>query len=224
MGKRKRRKKKVLSRDEVSITREADYIIGKARQCDSRVVRLGNIVLFSTETGDAWMLDPEDRLALCLARDGVKQDYTILETQTSFQGSSGKCVGSLSSCHYRHLHRNRPSRVARRLPGRGNVVPLPLRAFSDTGQKGPETAHRSRSGRKPNVQGLTAKPPVPSAFQVPASPVTISPCFTEAVWLPTQEPEEPEKHHLHPYRSGNVGLPFRLRRLRPDWTRSSGCI
>jgi len=82
MSKRKRR---TLSRDQVSITREADYIIGKAQQCDSRVVTLGSLVLFSTETGDAWMLDPGDGLALCLARDGVKQDYTVLETKTSFQ-------------------------------------------------------------------------------------------------------------------------------------------
>ena len=31
------------------------------------------------------MLDPEDGLALCLARDGTKQDYTILESDSSFQ-------------------------------------------------------------------------------------------------------------------------------------------
>lgn len=82
-----KRKRKRLSRDrgEVSITREAEYIIGKAQEGDSRVVKFGSIVLFSTQTGDAWMLDPEDHVALCLARDGLKQKYTIVDTATNFQ-------------------------------------------------------------------------------------------------------------------------------------------
>ena len=82
MSKRKRR---TLSRDQVSVTGEADYIIGKAQERDARVVTLGGIVFFSTETGDAWMLDPQDGFALCIVRDGAKQDYMILETESSFQ-------------------------------------------------------------------------------------------------------------------------------------------
>jgi hypothetical protein len=62
-----RRKQRLLSRDEVSINREADYIIKKAQAHDSRVVGLGSLVFFSTQTGDAWMLDPTDSLAVCLA-------------------------------------------------------------------------------------------------------------------------------------------------------------
>jgi hypothetical protein len=42
-------------------------------------------VFFSTETGDAWVLDPEDNLALCLSRDGEEQDYTIYESPTDFR-------------------------------------------------------------------------------------------------------------------------------------------
>ena len=67
------------------MTGETEYIIGKAQECDARVVILGRIVFFSTNTGDAWMLDPDDGLAQCLARDGAKQDYMILETESSFQ-------------------------------------------------------------------------------------------------------------------------------------------
>jgi hypothetical protein len=67
------------------MTSEADYIIGKAQERDARLVTLGGIVFFSTDSGDAWMLDPADGLALCLARDGVKQRYMILETESSFQ-------------------------------------------------------------------------------------------------------------------------------------------
>ncbi len=67
------------------MTGEADYIIGKAQKRDARVVTLGSIVFFSTDIGDAWMLDPEEGLALCLARDGARQRYLILETDSSFQ-------------------------------------------------------------------------------------------------------------------------------------------
>lgn len=52
---------------------------------DSRVVGLDGLVFFSTQTGDAWLLDPADSLALCLARDGDRQNFSILETPTSFQ-------------------------------------------------------------------------------------------------------------------------------------------
>jgi hypothetical protein len=63
---------------------EAKYIIQRAQEYHSRVVTLGSLVFFSTYTGDAWILDPEDGLALCLARDGDKESYDISETSTSF--------------------------------------------------------------------------------------------------------------------------------------------
>jgi hypothetical protein len=66
------------------ITDEANYIIGRAQDNDARVITLGPLILFSTETGDAWMLDPEDGLALCLAQGGEAQPFTITETATSF--------------------------------------------------------------------------------------------------------------------------------------------
>lgn len=81
----KRRKRQILSGEEVSISKEADYIIKKAQSYDSRVVGLGSLVFFSTQTGDAWILDTVDRLALCLARDGERQNFSILETPTNFQ-------------------------------------------------------------------------------------------------------------------------------------------
>jgi hypothetical protein len=72
---------RVLSRAEVSITRECRYIVDRAEQCDARVVTLGPLVLFSTETGDAWMLDPSDDLALCLAREGSPVSVQIDERE-----------------------------------------------------------------------------------------------------------------------------------------------
>ena len=70
MGKRRksgtpRTQAQILSREQISISREINYIISRAKNSDTRLVTLGTLVLFSTETGDAWLLDSEDGLALC---------------------------------------------------------------------------------------------------------------------------------------------------------------
>ena len=45
---------------------------------------VGQLILFSTETGDAWSLDPADRLAARLARDGESDPVHVEETDTTF--------------------------------------------------------------------------------------------------------------------------------------------
>ncbi len=49
---------------------EVDSIIARAAVRQQCVTTLGPRVTFSTETGDAWLLDHQEGLALCLARDG----------------------------------------------------------------------------------------------------------------------------------------------------------
>ena len=66
------------------VLREVDYIVARAAESDARVVSLGQLVFFSTETGDAWLLDPEDHLALRLAEDGSRLPVQIVETATRF--------------------------------------------------------------------------------------------------------------------------------------------
>ena len=44
----------------------------------------GPLALFSTDTGDAWLLDAEDHLAVRLARDGDPEDIHFEETETRF--------------------------------------------------------------------------------------------------------------------------------------------
>jgi hypothetical protein len=73
-----------VSGADASLNREVDYIIGRAQQGDGRIVSLGVLVFFSTPTGDAWVLDPEDGYALCLARDGVRQPARLFETGKRF--------------------------------------------------------------------------------------------------------------------------------------------
>ena len=63
---------------------EVRYIQNKASDHDSRVVTIGQLVLFSTHTGDAWLLDVTDQLAARLARDGDPEPIHLEETDTSF--------------------------------------------------------------------------------------------------------------------------------------------
>lgn len=82
--KRRRSRRQTLSREEYSITREVEYIIKRAENEESSVVKIRELILFSTMTGDAWILDFQDGLGLCLARNGDRQPFTITESPTIF--------------------------------------------------------------------------------------------------------------------------------------------
>ena len=60
------------------------YIQRQAANQHGRIVTVGELILFSTETGDAWLIDPADRLAARLARDGESEPIHIEETDTTF--------------------------------------------------------------------------------------------------------------------------------------------
>ena|SRR5436309_14056281 len=68
----------------IHVLDEVRNIVNRAAQGDSRVVGLGQLVFFSTQTGDAWVLDPDDGNALCLARGGDAQPVHIEETEDRF--------------------------------------------------------------------------------------------------------------------------------------------
>ena len=72
------------SRGKPDIGREVADIVARAQSGVARVVGLGPLILFSTETGDAWLLDWEDERALCLARGGVRQQVNITDTESQF--------------------------------------------------------------------------------------------------------------------------------------------
>jgi hypothetical protein len=63
---------------------EIKYIQRRAAEYDARFVTVGPLVFFSTQTGDAWMLDPSDQLAARLARDGDPEPIEFQETDTDF--------------------------------------------------------------------------------------------------------------------------------------------
>jgi hypothetical protein len=54
------------------------------RMSGSRIVTIGQLILFSTKTGDAWLLDPANQLAARLAREGESEPIHIEETDTTF--------------------------------------------------------------------------------------------------------------------------------------------
>jgi hypothetical protein len=63
---------------------EIRYIQDKAADHDGRMVTLGRLILFSTDTGDAWLLDVTDQLAVRLPRDGDPEPVHLEETDASF--------------------------------------------------------------------------------------------------------------------------------------------
>ena len=75
---------RVLSRKEANVQKELDYILQRAAAGHSRVVGFAQLIFFSTHGRDAWMLDWEDELAICLMKDGVARPYQLGETDSRF--------------------------------------------------------------------------------------------------------------------------------------------
>ncbi len=75
---------RLIAARDASVQGEVAYIRKLARDGDSRVVTLGQLVFFSTLSGDAWMLDPSDHYALCLMREGQELPARIVETARQF--------------------------------------------------------------------------------------------------------------------------------------------
>ena len=66
------------------IHREIRYITRLAQAADSRVVSVGKLVLFSTHSRDAWLLDAEDNFAICLCRNGDPQPFRVVDAPQTF--------------------------------------------------------------------------------------------------------------------------------------------
>jgi hypothetical protein len=76
--------KRQMDGKEFHLADEIRYIQRRAAEHDGRFVTVGPLALFSTETGDAWLLDPKDHLAARLARDGDPEDLYFEETDVNF--------------------------------------------------------------------------------------------------------------------------------------------
>ena len=76
--------KKHINGKDFLLAEEVEYIRTRAAEYDGRLVTVGPLVLFSTETGDAWLLDPADHLAARVARDGDPEHVHFEETDSNF--------------------------------------------------------------------------------------------------------------------------------------------
>jgi hypothetical protein len=61
---------------------EVNTIVQLSQHREARLTTLGKLILFSTKTGDAWILDSDRGLAKCLSRDGEKQSVILTETSS----------------------------------------------------------------------------------------------------------------------------------------------
>jgi hypothetical protein len=76
--------KQWLTRQSFRLAEEIRSIQQHAAERDSCIVSIGPLVLFSTQTGDAWILDPSDRLAARLAQDGGPLPIYTEETDANY--------------------------------------------------------------------------------------------------------------------------------------------
>jgi hypothetical protein len=85
-GKRIRRGpgQQIIGGRDFRLADEVRYIQRQAANQHRRIVTVGQLILFSTKTGDAWLIDPADRLAARLARDGESEPIHIEESDTTF--------------------------------------------------------------------------------------------------------------------------------------------
>jgi hypothetical protein len=76
--------KRAIAGKDFNLADEIRYIQRRAAERDGRWVTVGPLALFSTDTGDAWLLDPADQLAARLARDGDPEDLYFEDSQRRF--------------------------------------------------------------------------------------------------------------------------------------------
>jgi hypothetical protein len=76
--------KRMVDGRDFRLADEVRHIQQCAARHDGRIVTVGQLILFSTQTGDAWLLDATDRLAAQLARDGDPEPIYIEETDANF--------------------------------------------------------------------------------------------------------------------------------------------
>jgi hypothetical protein len=87
MGRKKIRRgpgQREIGAKDFRLTGEVRYIQHRAANFDARFVTINPLALFSTDTGDAWLLDPADHFAARIARDGAAEPIHFAETDTNF--------------------------------------------------------------------------------------------------------------------------------------------
>lgn len=74
----------LIHKDDFDIHKEIDYLLETASKGTSKVILLDGLILFSTNKGDAWIIDFEYHGAHCLMQGFEKQPFEALNTEDSF--------------------------------------------------------------------------------------------------------------------------------------------
>ena len=85
MGRRKsknRTERRWVTAERFRVADEVRAIQRRAAEHDGRVVRIGPLVLFSTDPGDAWVLDPAEQLATRLAPTALRGTPAPIATES----------------------------------------------------------------------------------------------------------------------------------------------
>src|SRR3984893_4485301 len=77
--------KRMVDGKSFSLAGEVRYIQRRAADHAGRVIRIGQLILFSTKTSDAWLLDPSDQLASRPAPDESPEPVHTVENNTTFE-------------------------------------------------------------------------------------------------------------------------------------------
>ena len=88
--------KRCIASQNFHLAEEIRYIQRRAAEHQGRFVTIGPLALFSTETGDTWLLDPADHLAARIARDGAAEPVHFEETILT-SPSNGKATTALTA-------------------------------------------------------------------------------------------------------------------------------
>jgi hypothetical protein len=96
------------SQQSLHLAKQIRSIQRRAAEHDGRIVSIGPLVFFSTDTGDAWILEPADALACRLAVGGDPIEIFFEETETGYAiGWQGhyRVEGELFTYEDRSSHR-----------------------------------------------------------------------------------------------------------------------
>jgi hypothetical protein len=114
------------SLESLNLNKEVCSIQHRAAERDGRMVSVGPLVFFSTETGDAWMLEPAGQLATRLAVDADALPVSIEETETDYAiGWQGRYRIEGDAFIYEDRHSGRTTAI------QGYPLKLLLRVIND---------------------------------------------------------------------------------------------
>ena len=87
---KRRSGKTAVAGKDFRLAEEIDYIQSRAAERDGRLVTVGPLVLFSTETGDAWLLDPRITWPRGIPNQSTSRTPTLLSRSSGRDNTTSR--------------------------------------------------------------------------------------------------------------------------------------